>query len=128
MTTVSLRHLLASTAIASCIILTGSVSSFSATSNGGSKTLPSWSPKSSERLVKLPPSYLKKSLDRDLAESQLGTAIKNNNENGSSFIKLASNLNGNEFQSFMMGDSNLLTKFKIIKSMPKLPFIKELFK
>jgi len=28
----------------------------------------------------------------------------------------------------MMGDSNLLTKFKIIKSMPKLPFIKELFK
>jgi hypothetical protein len=78
---VSLRHLLASTAIASCIILTGSVASFSATSNGGSKTLPSWSPKSSERLVKLPPSYLKKSLDRDLAESQLGTAIKNNNEN-----------------------------------------------
>ena len=78
---VSLRHLLASTAIASCIILTGSVSSFSAASNGGSKTLPSWSPKSSERLVKLPPSYLKKSLDRDLAESQLGTAIKDNNEN-----------------------------------------------
>jgi hypothetical protein len=78
---VSLRHLLASTAIASCIILTGSVASFSATSNGGSKTLPSWSPKSSERLVKLPPSYLKKSLDRDLAESQLGTAIKSNNEN-----------------------------------------------
>jgi hypothetical protein len=32
-------------------------------------------------LVKLPPSYLKKSLDRDLAESQLGTAIKTNNEN-----------------------------------------------
>ena len=81
MRTVSLRHLLASTAIASCIILTGSVSSFSAASNGGSKTLPSWSPKSSERLVKLPPSYLKKSLDRDLAESQLGTAIKDNNEN-----------------------------------------------
>jgi len=54
--------------------------------------------------------------------------LKNNNEDGKSFIKLASNLNGNEFQSFMMGDSNLLTKFKIIKSMPKLPFIKELFK
>ena len=54
--------------------------------------------------------------------------LKNNNEYGQSFIKLASNLNGNEFQSFMMGDSNLLTKFKIIKSMPKLPFIKELFK
>ena len=78
---VSLKYLLASTAIASCIILTGSVSSFSATSNGGSKTLPSWSPTSSERLVKLQPSYLKKSLDRDLAESKLGTAIKDNNEN-----------------------------------------------
>ena len=54
--------------------------------------------------------------------------LKNNNENGQSFIKLASNLTGNEFQSFMMGESNLLTKLKIIKSMPKQPFIKELFK
>ena len=54
--------------------------------------------------------------------------LKNNRENGDSFIDLASNLNGNEFQSFMMGESNLLTKLKIIKSMPKLPFIKELFK
>ena len=54
--------------------------------------------------------------------------LKNNNENGQSFIKLASNLNGNEFQSFMMGESNLLTKIKIIKSMPKLPFIKAVFK
>ena len=54
--------------------------------------------------------------------------LKNNNEDGQSFIKLASNLNGNEFQSFMMGNSNLFTKFKIIKSMPKLPFIKALFK
>ena len=54
--------------------------------------------------------------------------LKNNNEDGQSFINLASNLNGNEFQSFMMGNSNLLTKFKIIKSMPKQQFIKELFK
>ena len=54
--------------------------------------------------------------------------LKNNSENGKSFIKLASNLNGKEFQSFMMGQSNLLTKLKIIKSMPKLPFIKEIFK
>ena len=53
--------------------------------------------------------------------------LKNNNEDGQSFINLALNLNGNEFQSFMMGDSNLLTKFKIVKSMPKLKFIKELF-
>ena len=54
--------------------------------------------------------------------------LKNNNEDGQSFIKLASNLNGNEFQSFMMGESSILTKLKIIKSMPKLLFIKELFR
>ncbi len=54
--------------------------------------------------------------------------LKNNNEDGKSFINLASNLNGNEFQSFMMGQSNLITKFKIIKSMPMLPFMKEIFK
>ena len=54
--------------------------------------------------------------------------LKNNNEDGQSFINLASNLNGDEFQSFMMGESSLLTKLKIIKSMPKLPFIKEIFK
>ncbi|MBH67129.1 MAG: hypothetical protein CMM58_02130 [Rhodospirillaceae bacterium] len=39
-------------------------------------TDPIWSPQSSERLVKLPPSYLQKSLDRDLASSPLGEAIK----------------------------------------------------
>jgi len=54
--------------------------------------------------------------------------LKNNNEDGQSFIKLASNLKGDEFQSFMMGESNLLTKLKILKSMPKLPFIREIFK
>ena len=35
-----------------------------------------WQPQSSERLVKLPPSYLKKSLDRDFAGSGLGQALK----------------------------------------------------
>ena len=35
-----------------------------------------WQPQSSERLVKLPPSYLKKSLDRDFAGSGLGLALK----------------------------------------------------
>ncbi len=54
--------------------------------------------------------------------------LKNNNENGSSFIKLASKLNGKEFQSFMMGKSNLLTKLKIINSMPKIPFLKEILR
>ncbi len=53
--------------------------------------------------------------------------LKNNYEDGRSFIKLAENLNGNEFQSFMMGKSSIFTKLKIIKSMPKLKFIKSLF-
>ena len=53
--------------------------------------------------------------------------LKNNKENGKSFIKLAANLNGDEFQSFMMGESNFLTKLKIIKTMPKIAFIKEIF-
>ena len=54
--------------------------------------------------------------------------LKNNREDGESFVKLASNLNGNEFQSFMMGESSLLTKLKVITSMPKLVFIRELLK
>ncbi len=54
--------------------------------------------------------------------------LKNFNENGKSFINLAKNLNGYEFQSFMMGQSSLLTKIKIINSMPKMPFIMSIFK
>ncbi len=50
--------------------------------------------------------------------------LKHNNENGKSFISLARNLNGFEFQNFMMGNSSILTKLKIIKSLPKFPFIK----
>jgi len=37
---------------------------------------PSWRPEVSERLVKLPATYLKKSLDRDFAKSRLGLAIE----------------------------------------------------
>ncbi len=37
---------------------------------------PSWRPEVSERLVKLPATYLKKSLDRDFAKSGLGLAIQ----------------------------------------------------
>ncbi len=54
--------------------------------------------------------------------------LKNNNEHGNIFIKLANNLSGREFQKFMMGHSTILTKLKIIKSMPKIPFIKAMFK
>ncbi len=42
---------------------------------------PAWKPQSSERLVKLPPSYLKKSIDHDFANSELGTAIRESEEN-----------------------------------------------
>lgn len=38
---------------------------------------PTWRPEVSERLVKLPATYLKKSLDRDFARSGLGIAIQN---------------------------------------------------
>ena len=41
--------------------------------NSGS---PTWQPKVSERLVKLPPAYMKKSLDRDFARSALGQAVQ----------------------------------------------------
>lgn len=41
---------------------------------------PEWHPDSSERLVKLPANYLRKSLDRDFAESALGTALQGANE------------------------------------------------
>ena len=37
---------------------------------------PTWQPKVSERLVKLPPAYMKKSLDRDFARSALGQAVQ----------------------------------------------------
>jgi len=37
---------------------------------------PTWKPQSSERLVKLPVQYLKKSLDNDFAESELGLALQ----------------------------------------------------
>jgi len=41
---------------------------------------PKWTPQSSERLVKLPPSYLQKSIDHDFANSALGTAIQKSEE------------------------------------------------
>tara|TARA_B100000989_G_scaffold213477_1_gene162216 strand:- start:915 stop:1997 length:1083 start_codon:yes stop_codon:yes gene_type:complete len=54
--------------------------------------------------------------------------LKNNNENGKSFLNIARNLNGTEFKNFMMGQSSFITKLKIIRSMPKLAFIKSIFK
>lgn len=63
-----LRGLVAATAIAT--IFTVSAPSFA------DDPAPEWHPASSERLVKLPPTYLKKSLDRDFADSTLGAALR----------------------------------------------------
>ena len=53
---------------------------------------PSWTPKSSERLVKLPVPYLEKSIDHDFLESELGQAIgeteKNINSKGQTLSDL----------------------------------------
>ncbi len=64
-------------------------------------------------------SFLEKKMDKIFLNY-----LKFNSEKGESFLSLAKNLKGKEFQSFMMGRSSFLTKIKIIKSMPKLPFIK----
>jgi hypothetical protein len=58
--------------VAGCVLVAGSSVAFSA---------PAWQPQSSERLVKLPPSYLKKSIEHDFARSELGTAIQQSEEN-----------------------------------------------
>jgi len=44
-------------------------------------TDPNWQPQASERLVKLPTNYLKKSIDHDFADSELGKALHDVNEN-----------------------------------------------
>jgi hypothetical protein len=61
--------LLASTALVGLALVTGTAH---AASSGG----PTWQPKVSERLVKLPPAFMKKSLDRDFARSALGQAVQ----------------------------------------------------
>ena len=57
-------------------------------------TDPSWQPEVSERLVKLPASYLKKSLDRDFARSGLGQAIEQLNDDIGFKSKTLGDLNG----------------------------------
>ena len=37
---------------------------------------PAWQPRASERLVKLPASYLRKSIDADFSQSELGAALR----------------------------------------------------
>jgi hypothetical protein len=62
------RALLATTMLGAALVV--SAPSFAA------DAAPEWHPDSSERLVKLPATYLKKSLERDFAESALGNALR----------------------------------------------------
>jgi len=55
---------------------------------------PSWRPEVSERLVKLPATYLKKSLDRDFAKSGLGLAIEQLDDDIGFKSRTLSDLNG----------------------------------
>ena len=43
------------------------------------------------------------------------------------FTNFASSINGDEMAKFMSGNSSLVTTFKIILNMPKIPFIKSFF-
>jgi hypothetical protein len=52
-----------------------------AITSGAHAAQPNWTPQSSERLVKLPTSYLKKSLDHDFQQSELGAALQGADEN-----------------------------------------------
>ena len=64
----------------------------------------------------------------DFKMDELFVNFLNKNKNNSiHFINIAKKLNGNEFQSFMMGESSILTKLKIINCLPKIKFIKTIF-
>ena len=73
--TKSLRLLLATTALAGWLAVGEIYPVMAGEPDVLVASIPTWSPQSSERLVRLPPSYLKKSLDRDFAESPLGAAL-----------------------------------------------------
>ncbi|MBT5939939.1 MAG: hypothetical protein HOG95_08405, partial [Rhodospirillaceae bacterium] len=71
-------RLLASAAVIAVGALLASASNVQAA--GNSTDIPAWNPKSSEKLIKLPATYLKKSLDHDFQESTLGLAIQKTEE------------------------------------------------
>ncbi len=61
----------------------------------------------------------------DIIMDKLFVKFLNKSKNNKThFINIAKKLSGNEFQSFMMGKSSLLTKFKIINCLPKFKFLK----
>ena len=85
--------------VAGAVLIGGSSVAFSA---------PAWQPQSSERLVKLPPSYLKKSIDHDFQRSELGTAIQESEEN----ISLKGNTLGDLQKAIDTADSDVLGELR----------------
>ena len=73
LSTYSTRAILASTAIAALVTFGTPQMSFADT--------PEWNPKTSERMIKLPSSYLKKVIDRDYAGSELAGAMSDTKGN-----------------------------------------------
>ena len=65
---------------AAALLLTTALGAAIAVPGHAAAPAPGWTPQSSEKLVKLPPSYLKKSLDHDFAESPLGAALRSTEE------------------------------------------------
>ena len=57
-------------------------------------TSPDWRPQSSEKLIKLPSTYLKKSIDSHFSESTLSKAIENNRSEGRMKIQSLTDLKG----------------------------------
>ena len=68
------RHLMHGVALAA--LIAGSVAMGGAVLAATNVVDPSWSPRASEKLVKLPSTVLKKSIEHDFQESGLGLAIK----------------------------------------------------
>lgn len=64
--------------VVAATMMTAAPGAFAATDGAA----PTWRPQVSERLVKLPANYLKKSLDRDFARSALGQAIRDIEKEG----------------------------------------------
>ena len=58
------------------LVLLASMAAWAASSATATPGSPAWRPNASERLVKLPSTYLKKAIDRDFADSELGTALQ----------------------------------------------------
>lgn len=77
-------------------------------SAGAALSAPNWTPQSSERLIKLPPNYLQKSIDHDFARSELGGAIQQSEEN----ISLKGNTLGDLQNAIATADGDVRTDLR----------------